>query len=136
MWSLKNLQGLIYSKLYEKNHVITYTNSLLYADDWIILSRSKIRLQNCFKKHTSFILRNMDVMLKINPKKTKIMICQKRPRKSVDMNFNINNEQIEFVQQYTCLSTRLTPTENFNLALEHLKEKALHVPCIMKSISP
>ena len=52
------------------------------------------------------------------------------------MNFNINNEQIEFVQQYTCLSTRLTPTENFNLALEHLKEKALHVPCIMKSISP
>ena len=52
------------------------------------------------------------------------------------MNFNINNEQIEIVQQYTCLSTRLTPTENFAHALEHRKEKALQVPCIMKSISP
>ena len=75
-------------------------------------------------------------MLKVNPKKTILMVFQKRPSKSVDMNFNINNEQIEFVQQYTCLSTRLTPTENFTLALEHLKEKVLHVPCIMKSISP
>ena len=50
------------------------------------------------------------------------------------MNFNINNEQIEIVQQYTCLSTYLTPTENFTLALENLKEKALyyekHIPLI------
>ena len=65
-------------------------------------------------------------MLKINPKKTKIMIFQKRPKKSVDINFKIGNEHIEIVQQYTYLGTRLTPTGNFTLALEHLKEKALH----------
>ena len=39
------------------------------------------------------------------------------------MNVNIGNEQIEIVQQYTYLCTRLTPTGNFTLASEHLKEK-------------
>ena len=42
----------------------------------------------------------MDVMLKINPKKTKIMIFQKRPRKSVDNNFKTGNEHTEIVQRY------------------------------------
>ena len=65
-------------------------------------------------------------MLKVNPKKTKIMIFHKRPRKSVDINFNLGTEPIEIAQEYTYLGTRLTPTGNFTLALEHLKEKALH----------
>ena len=63
-------------------------------------------------------------MLKINPTKTKIMIFQNRPRKSVDNNFKIGNEYIEIVQQYIYLGTRLTPTGNFTLA--HLKGKACH----------
>ena len=63
---------------------------------------------------------------KINPKKTKIMIFQKRQKKSIDIKFNIGSESIEIVQEYTYLGTRLTPTGNFTLALEHLKEKALH----------
>ena len=33
---------------------------------------------------------------------------------------------IEIVKEYTYLGTRLTPTGNFTLALEHLKENALH----------
>ena len=52
------------------------------------------------------------------------MIFQKRPKKSVDINFNIGTEPI--VQEYTYLGTRLTPTGNFTLAVEHLKEKALY----------
>ena len=42
------------------------------------------------------------------------------------MNLNIGNEHTETVQQYTCLGTRLITTGNFTLALEYLKEKALH----------
>lgn len=42
------------------------------------------------------------------------------------MNLNIGNEQTEIVQQYTYLGTRLITTGNFTLALEHVKEKALH----------
>ena len=54
------------------------------------------------------------------------MIFQKRTRKSTDNNFNIGTESIEIVQEYTYLGTRLTPTGNFTLALEHLTEKAMH----------
>ena len=39
----------------------------------------------------------------------------------------IGTVTIEIVQEYTYLGTRLTPTGNFTLAQEHLKEKALHV---------
>ena len=101
----------------------TKINSLLYADDLIILSRSKLGLQNCLNALSSYC---ETWMLKINPKKTKIMIFQKRPRKSVDTTFKIGIEIIEIVQEYTYLGTRLTPTGNFTLAQEHLKEKALH----------
>ena len=55
------------------------------------------------------------------------MIFQKRPKKSIDIKFNIGSESIEIVQEYTYLGTHLTPRGNFTLALEHLKEKAFHV---------
>ena len=89
----------------------TKINSLLYADDLIILSRSKTGLQNCLNTLSSYC---KTWRLKVNPKKTKIMIFQKRPRKSVDINFNIGTEPIEIVQEYTYLGTRLTPTGNYS----------------------
>ena len=52
----------------------TKLSSLFYADDLIILSRSKLGLQNCLNSLSSFW---NSWMLKINPKKTKIMIFQK-----------------------------------------------------------
>ena len=73
-------------------------------------------------------------MLKINPKKknNKIMIFQKRPRKSLDISFKIGTEANEIVQEYTYLGIRLTPTGNFILATEHLNEKALHAFCSIR----
>ena len=43
------------------------------------------------------------------------MTFQKRPKKSIDIKFNIGSESIEIVQEYTYLGTRLTPTGNFTL---------------------
>ena len=60
------------------------------------------------------------------------MIFQESPKKSTDIKFNIGSESIEIVQEYTYLGTRLTPTGNFTLALEHLKEKALHTFSIIR----
>ena len=111
----------------------TKVNSLLYADDLIILSRSKIGLQNCLNALSSYC---ETWMLKINPKKTQTVIFQKRPRKSVDTNFKIGTEIIEIVQEYTYLGTRLTPTGNFTLAQEHLKEKALHAFSSIRKHTP
>ena len=74
-----------------------------------------IKIQNKITKlfkHTSFILRNMDVKKQSEEDKKK-MIFQKCPRKSVDHNFKIDNEHIKIVQQYAYLGTRSTPTGNF-----------------------
>ena len=105
----------------------TKLNSLLYADDLIILSRSKTGLPKCPNALSSYC---ETWMLNINPLKTKIMAFQKCPRKSVDCNFEIGTEPIEIVQEYTYLGTRLTPTGNFTFAQEHLKEN-LYTPSLV-----
>ena len=112
-------------------------NSLLYADDLVILSRSKIRLQNCLITLSSYC---STWMLSINQKKNKVMIFQKRAEKLIQSNFHINNGPVEVVQNYTYLGTLTSSTGNFSLAprenegtfhflllaLDKLKEKALH----------
>ena len=40
--------------------------------------------------------------------------------------FHIGKETIDIVHEYTYLGTRISSTGNFNISLEHLKEKALH----------
>ena len=100
----------------------TKLSSLFYADDLIILSRSKLGLQNCLNSLSSFC---NSWMLKINPKKTKIMIFQKSTNKC-DYTFHIGNELIDIVQDYTYLGTRISSSGNFTLSLEHLRQKALH----------
>ena len=98
------------------------TKLLLCADDLIILSRSKTGLQNCFDKLSSFCT---SWMMKINPKKTKIMVFQKRARKKSDFHFLVDS-QIIVVQEYTYLGTRMSSSGNFSVSREHLREKALH----------
>ena len=97
-------------------------NSLLYADDLIILSRSKVGLQNCLKTLSSYC---NSWMLKLNPKKTKIINFRKFKRKC-DSSFYICNEKIDIVQNYTYLGTCVSSTGNFTLSLDHLRQKALH----------
>ena len=65
-------------------------------------------------------------MLNITPKKTKVMIFQKRAKRCTEYSFHIDNENIEVVQNYTYLGTLISSTGNFSLALDKLKEKALH----------
>ena len=97
-------------------------NSLLYADDLIILSQSKVGLQNCLNTLSSYC---NPWMLKINPKKTKIIIFQKCKRKC-DSSFYICNERMDIVQNCTYLGTSISSTGNFTLSLDHLQQKALH----------
>ena len=92
----------------------TKLNSLLYADDLIILSRSKVDLQNCLNTLYSF---STSWMLDINSKKTKIMIFQKRAKKNSDLEFHIGKQNINIVHEYTYLGTRISSTDNFNVSL-------------------
>ena len=62
--------------------------------------------------------------MKINPKKTKVMVFQKRARKNADFHFLIDSQIV--VKEYTYSGTRTFSSENFSVSREHLKEKALH----------
>ena len=54
------------------------------------------------------------------------MIFQNRAKKNSHLEFHIGKETIDIVHEYTYLGTRISSTGNFNISLEHLKEKALH----------
>ena len=62
----------------------TKLNCLLYADDLVILSRSKQGLKNCLQKLEIF---NSKWLLEVNHKKTKIMIFQKTGKKAKNICF-------------------------------------------------
>ena len=65
-------------------------------------------------------------MLSINTSKTKVMIFQKRAKKCTESIFNVDKQTIEIVQNYTYVGSLISSTSNFKLALDQLKEKALH----------
>ena len=98
----------------------TKLNSLFYADDLVILSKSKTGLQTCLTKSSSYC---NSWMLSINPKKTNVMIFQKRTKKCTESSFHIDNEIIEIVQNYTYLGTLISSTGNFSTALDKLKRR-------------
>ena len=56
----------------------TKLNCLLYADDLVILSRSKEGLKNCLKNLEAF---NSKWLLDVNLKKTKVMVFNKTGKK-------------------------------------------------------
>ena len=83
----------------------TRLNSLLYADDLVIISKSKYCLQNSSKTIETF---NRKRLLDVNFKKTKILIFQKSGRKQKNNSFFINNQPVDIVQEYTYLGIKIT----------------------------
>ena len=101
----------------------TTINSLLYADDLIILSRSKSGLQNCLNQINEWCSK---WLMEVNIKKTKIMIFQKHNSKLPNLHFHIGNKKIDIVKEYTYLGLKLVPNGKCKLAQQQLSEKALH----------
>ena len=54
------------------------------------------------------------------------MFFQKRAKKNSSLEVHIGKKTIDIAHEYTYLGTRIPSTGNFNISLEHLKEKALH----------
>jgi hypothetical protein len=91
----------------------TAINSLLYADDLIILSRSKHGLQNCLNHLHEWCSK---WLMEVNIKKTKVMIFQKHNSKLPNIHFHIGNKKIDIVKEYTYLGLKLMPNGKFKLA--------------------
>ena len=101
----------------------TRLNSLLYADDLVLISKSAHGLQKALSILAKFC---NEWLLSINPKKTKVMIFQKKCRKST-LNkycFNINHKSIEIVNNYTYLGVNFSSCGSFRDCKTNLKEKA------------
>ena len=101
----------------------TAISSLLYADDLIILSRSKSGLQNCLDMLHTW---SKKWLLEVNLKKTKVMILQKHKSKQKNINFYIGKNPISITDEYTYLGLKLSPNTKFDTASEQLSEKATH----------
>ena len=101
----------------------TSLNCLLYADDLVIISKSKFGLENSLRVLESF---NQKWLLDINDKKTKIVVFQNSGRKPKNVSFYINNKEIEVVQEYTYLGITVSAPGNFSVAQKTLSDKAMN----------
>ena len=97
-------------------------NCLLYADDLILISNTSEGLQRSLDTLSKFC---DDWLLNINLEKTKVMIFQKKRRKSTFNNhhFKINKEKIEIVSNCTYLGVNFSSNGNFRDNKLILKEK-------------
>ncbi|XP_022809214.1 uncharacterized protein LOC111346174 [Stylophora pistillata] len=100
----------------------TRLNSLFYADDLVLISKSADGLQNALSTLEKFC---NEWLLSINLKKTKVMIFQKKCRKSTfyKYNFTIDSNTIEIVNIYTYLRVNFSSSGNFKGCHGNLKEK-------------
>ena len=97
-------------------------NCLLYADDLVLMSNSTKGLQNALTILSQFC---EDWLLNVSAKKTKILIFQKKCRKSTyeKQHFFINGNKIEIVNNYTYLGMNVSSNGHFRINKINLMEK-------------
>ena len=100
----------------------SHFNCLLYADDLLLISSSAEGLEQTLNRLSKYC---QDWLLNINPSKTKVIIFQKKSRKSIidKYKFLVNNENIEIVNNYTYLGVNFSVYGSFTNHKEKLKEK-------------
>ena len=90
----------------------------MYADDLVILSRSKFGLQRCLHQFNDWCNK---WMMQINLKKTKIMIFQKITRNnSPQPNFFLGDNNVCITKEYCYLGNKITSNGEFTIALQRL----------------
>ena len=96
-------------------------NSLLWADDLVILSSSEKGLQKSIDKTFSFY---QNLGLDINTKKTKVMVFNCGGKLCNNFVFAAGGAQIEIVDNYQYLGIKLKPSGSMHLATNELFTKA------------
>ena len=95
---------------------------LLYADDLVLLSKSREGLQNCINSVSDFCTK---WQMTVNEKKSKVMIFSKKRFKQ-NPTFTFNRKEIQTVQEFTYLGVKMSNTGNFSGHLTQTREKAPH----------
>jgi len=102
----------------------TQTNCLMFADDLVLFSETATGLQNMLNKLEHYCTK---WQLRINLKKTKVMIFNKGGHVIKRFKFTYNSEALELTQKYCYLGIVFTSSGNFNSALDALNDKASKV---------
>ena len=110
----------------------TPINSLFWADDLVLLSKSESGLKECLRTLDQFC---SIWKLSINEKKTKVMIFTKNGRtNSQHSTYKIQGRTIDITTSYTYLGVDLTPSGSFDRATKQLRLKALRASFKLKSL--
>ena len=98
-------------------------NCLFYADDLVLISQSASGLQKQIDKLQNYVQK---WLLKINLRKTKVLIFQKQNRKSTreKYSFFLNGNQIINTPDYTYLGTIFSSNGSFTSSKKSLVEKS------------
>ena len=96
-------------------------NSLLYADDLILVSESRFGLQNCLKKLQTYCDK---WQLKVNTTKTKTMKVEKRQSHQSEENFLFGETPTEEYKSYTSLETVISINGKFKANMQQLCKTA------------
>ena len=94
-------------------------NSLLYADDVVLLSTSEKGLQKCVDRLAEF---SRDWKMTVNLKKTKILVFNKAGRKT-NIQIKYNDQLLENVKQYKYLGIIFSASGSFSAAKNELYNK-------------
>ena len=103
-------------------------NCLMYADDLLIISLSPAGLQqslDVIHKHAQ------DWKLKVNTKKSDIIIFSGNGQYKNKINFKYDNETLQIVEKQTYLGIEMTSSGRYTYAREILSKKAIRVLSII-----
>ena len=100
----------------------------MYADDLFLMSETKEGLQNCLNKLQEY---TMKWNLKINIKKTQVIIFQNGGYKGVLPTFKFGESELKTVKEYKYLGTLISNTGNFRLNENNLKKKGLRATYLL-----
>ena len=100
----------------------TNLNCLLWADDLLLVSESATGLQKCLDKMQIFY---SELGLKVNLKKTKVMIFNNKGAKLDNYKFYLNGDRVSITDQYQYLGIKLRPSGSLQMAVDELHDKAL-----------
>ena len=107
------------------------TNSLLLADDLVILSESAKGLQTCINTLESHC---NQWGLSIIQSKTKMIIFNKGGMKISGFRFHVTNQEIDVVQSYCSLGIVFSSCGSFTKAISALQNKARKALFVLKQI--
>ena len=96
-------------------------NHLLYADDLILMSKTKEGLQACLDNLGSYCDK---WNLRVNIEKSKTMIFNPGSRNMNDHKFYLKDNELEPVKNFTYLGIDISLNGSFSKAIDNLKDKA------------